>query len=401
MPASERGKVLFRLADLITEHAEELALLETLDQGKTLTQCKSADIPLTAEHFRYYAGWCDKIEGTTIPCSGEYTAYTLREPIGVVAQIIPWNFPLLMAAWKLAPALCAGCCIVLKVSQYTPLTALRLGQLALEAGVPAGTLNILAGRGKEIGDALTGHPDVNKVAFTGSTSVGKHIMEECSKGIKPVTLELGGNSPVIVAPDADIEAAVKGCHEALFFNTGEACECGARFFVHSSIHDEFVKRSVELAMARKAGDPFCDDVRHGPIVSKKQLDKVLGYVEKGVEEGAKLECGGHHIGEKGGYLMEPTVFSNVSDDMAIARDEIFGPVQVILKWDDIEEVIERANATEYGLASAVWTKDIETMQVLTRGIKAGIVWVNTHHVMDASTPFGGYKESGIGREHGE
>ena len=400
MTGSQRGKVLLKIAEAIEANADSLAALETLDQGKTLVQSRQAHIPQSAEHFRYFAGWCDKIEGETIPSATPHTIYTLREPIGVVGQILPWNFPLLMAAWKVAPALAAGCSIVLKVSQYTPLTAIRLVEICHEAGVPPGTLNLLTGKGSEIGDAITNHPHIDKVAFTGSTSVGEKIMEGCSGGIKPVTLELGGNSPVVVAPDADMESAVAGAHEALFFNTGEACECGARIYVHESIYDEFVQKSVQLAKQRKAGDPFDTDVRHGPLVSEKQMNKVMSYIKKGQEEGATLAYGGNRIGDKG-FLIEPTVFCDVEDHMAISRDEIFGPVQVILKYKTFEEVIKRANDTEYGLAAAVWTKDIETMQALTRGIKAGTVWVNCHHIMDASAPFGGYKQSGIGREHGK
>ncbi|KAL4449497.1 hypothetical protein ABPG77_007141 [Micractinium sp. CCAP 211/92] len=400
MTGEQRARVLLRLADLVEEHSDELALLETLNNGKTYTQSRTIDVPGTAQHFRYFAGWCDKIQGSTIPVATEgFTAYTLREPIGVVGQIIPWNFPILMAGWKLAPALAAGCTIVLKVSQYTPLTALRIGELALEAGVPPGVVNILTGKGSECGDAIATHPLLDKVAFTGSTSVGKTIMADAAKNIKPVTLELGGNSPVVVCDDADLDDAVKGAHEALFFNMGQACECGGRLFVQEGIYDEFVKRSIELAKKRKIGDPFDESVAQGPLVSEKQVEKVLKYVESGKKEGAKLGCGGKRWGERGFYV-EPTVFYDVEDHMAIAKDEIFGPVQVILKFKTIDEVIRRGNATEYGLASAVWTQNINTMQAVTRGIKAGTVWVNTHHIMDAAVPFGGYKQSGIGREHG-
>ncbi|KAI7838277.1 hypothetical protein COHA_007931 [Chlorella ohadii] len=424
MTGYQRGRILERFADLVEEHAEELALLETLDNGKTYTQSKTIDVPGTAQHLRYFAGFCDKIEGKTIPCATEgFTAYTLREPIGVAGQIIPWNFPILMAGWKIAPALAAGCCIVLKVSwdalwlhtvasfgarlhpsqvqvsQYTPLTALRLGELALEAGVPPGVLNVLTGKGSECGDAITTHNLCDKIAFTGSTDVGKTIMAGASKNIKPVTLELGGNSPIVVCDDCNLEEAVKGAHEALFFNMGQACECGARLFVQEGIYDEFVKKSIELAKQRKVGDPFDESVAQGPLVSEKQVEKVMHYIELGQKEGAKLGYGGKRWGDKGFYL-EPTVFYDVKDDMAIARDEIFGPVQVILKFKTMDEVIVRANATEYGLAAAVWAQSLDRMQAATRGIKAGTVWVNTHHIMDAAVPFGGYKQSGFGREHG-
>lgn len=400
MTGEQRARVLLRLADLVEEHADELALLETLDNGKTFSQSRTIDVPGTAQHFRYFAGWCDKIQGATIPVATEgFTAYTLKEPIGVAGQIIPWNFPILMAGWKLAPALAAGCTIVLKVSQYTPLTALRLGELALEAGVPPGVLNVLTGKGSECGDAITTHPLVDKVAFTGSTSVGKTIMAGAAKNIKPVTLELGGNSPVVVCDDADLDAAVQGAHEALFFNMGQACECGARIFVQEGVYDEFVKRSIELAKKRKIGDPFDKSVAQGPLVSEKQVEKVLEYVDQGKKEGAKLGCGGKRWGDRG-FFVEPTVFYDVEDHMAIARDEIFGPVQVIFKFKTIDEVIRRGNDTDYGLAAAVWTQSLDIMQAVTRGFRAGTVWVNTHHIMDAAVPFGGYKQSGIGREHG-
>ncbi|KFM23636.1 Aldehyde dehydrogenase X, mitochondrial [Auxenochlorella protothecoides] len=388
------------------ENAEELALLETLDNGKTYSQSSTVDIPETIYHFRYFAGFADKIEGATIPVGSAgvtgkgFTAYTLREPIGVVGQILPWNFPALMAAWKLAPALAVGCTVVLKVSQHTPMTGLRIAELALEAGLPPGVLNVLTGKGSDIGDAICNHPGIDKVAFTGSTKIGKIIGGTATGNLKPVTLELGGNSPVIVTDTADLEAAALGAHEALFFNAGQACECGARVFVDERVYDEFCARSIELAKGRKTGDPFDPDVKHGPMISEQQMDKVLELIESGKKQGAKLVAGGERLGEEG-YFLQPTVFVDVQDDMDIARDEIFGPVQIIFKYKTLEEGLRRANDTNYGLASAVWTKDIETMQLASRTLKAGTVWVNTHHVLDAAVPFGGYKESGLGREHGK
>jgi acyl-CoA reductase-like NAD-dependent aldehyde dehydrogenase len=382
------------------EHFEELCLLESLDSGKLLSQTKKSDVPQSIEHFRYFAGWADKIEGSTIPMSMDgYTAYTLREPIGVVGQIIPWNFPLLMAAWKLSPALACGCTVVLKVSQFTPLTALKVAELALEAGVPPGVINLLTGKGSEIGDAITTHPFVDKVAFTGSTSVGHKIVEGSAKNLEPVTLELGGDSPVVVWDDVDLDTAVAGAFRSAFFNMGQACECGARIFVHENIYDEFVKRSINMAKAAKIGDPFDESSKAGPVISEKQMQKVLEYIEKGKKEGAKLGAGGKRLGEEG-YYIEPTVMYDVADEMSVAKDEIFGPVQVILKFTGEQEVIRRANDTNYGLAAGVWTNSIERMQAATRGIKAGTVWVNCHHLLDAAVPFGGYKQSGYGREHG-
>uniref|UniRef100_A0A1D2ACJ9 Aldehyde dehydrogenase domain-containing protein n=1 Tax=Auxenochlorella protothecoides TaxID=3075 RepID=A0A1D2ACJ9_AUXPR len=406
MSGRERAGILFKLADLLEENAEELALLETLDNGKTYSQSSTVDIPETIYHFRYFAGFADKIEGATIPVGSAgvtgkgFTAYTLREPIGVVGQILPWNFPALMAAWKLAPALAVGCTVVLKVSQHTPMTGLRIAELALEAGLPPGVLNVLTGKGSDIGDAICNHPGIDKVAFTGSTKIGKIIGGTATGNLKPVTLELGGNSPVIVTDTADLEAAALGAHEALFFNAGQACECGARVFVDERVYDEFCARSIELAKGRKTGDPFDPDVKHGPMISEQQMDKVLELIESGKKQGAKLVAGGERLGEEG-YFLQPTVFVDVQDDMDIARDEIFGPVQIIFKYKTLEEGLRRANDTNYGLASAVWTKDIETMQLASRTLKAGTVWVNTHHVLDAAVPFGGYKESGLGREHGK
>ncbi|KAK9902186.1 hypothetical protein WJX75_007160 [Coccomyxa subellipsoidea] len=400
MSGRERGRLIYKLADLMEEHLLELATLESLDNGKPLSVAKSSDLPEGIEHLRYYAGWADKIHGLTIPTAGNMQAHTYREPLGVIGQIIPWNFPILMQAWKLGPALAGGNTIVMKVAEQTPLSALRVGELALEAGIPPGVLNIVPGSGSVAGAALASHKGVDKIAFTGSTEVGKIIMKQAAENVVPVTLELGGKSPFVVCPDADLDAAVECAHQALFFNMGQCCTAGSRTFVHESIYDEFVKRAVKRASEKAVGDPFDESTEQGPQVSKEQFEKILSYIEKGQQEGATLEYGGKRIGDKG-YYLEPTVFSNVTDDMSIAKDEIFGPVQSILKWSSIGEVLERANATEYGLAAGVFTSNLNWATTLSRGLKAGTIWVNTWNTFDAGVPFGGYKMSGIGREHGE
>ncbi|CAL8465907.1 g5443 [Coccomyxa elongata] len=400
MSGRQRGNIMNKLATLMEKHSEELATLESLDNGKPYAVALAADVPLSVEHLRYYAGWADKIYGQTIPVEGKMTAYTLREPIGVVGQIIPWNFPLLMQAWKLGPALAPGNTVVMKVAEQTPLSALRVGELALEAGLPPGVLNIIPGDGPVAGAALASHKGINKVAFTGSTEVGRIIMRQAAENIIPVTLELGGKSACIICPDADLDEAVRGAHDALFFNHGQCCTAGSRTFVHESIYDEFVARAAKTASNRRVGDPFDRSTQQGPQVSQEQFDKILGLINKGVEEGAKLETGGKRHGDRG-YFVQPTVFSNVTDDMTIAKDEIFGPVQSILKWSSVEEVIRRANDTEYGLAAGVFTKNINLANTISRALKAGTVWVNTWNQFDAGVPFGGYKTSGIGREKGE
>eukprot|EP00891_Asterochloris_glomerata_P008274 jgi/Astpho2/8274/Aster-01357 len=400
MTGRERGNIMRKFAALIEENIDELAVLESLDNGKPFKYSRNTDLPQCVEHIHYYAGWADKIHGKVIPVNGEMMAYTYKEPIGVVGQIIPWNFPLLMACWKLGPALATGCTVVMKVAEQTPLSALRLGELALEAGVPPGVINVLPGDGPGAGAAVAKHSGIDKCAFTGSTEVGKLIMKQAADFIKPVTLELGGKSPCIICPDADLDQAVEGAHFALFFNMGQCCTAGSRTFVHEDIYDEFVKRAKARAENHKVGDPFQDDTEQGPQVSQEQFEKILDYIKRGEEQGAKLETGGKRVGDKG-YYLEPTVFSNVTDDNIIAQDEIFGPVQSILKWKTIEEVIERANDTEYGLAAGVFSKNIDWINSISRGVKSGTVWVNCWNVFDAAVPFGGYKLSGIGREHGE
>jgi len=399
MTAKERGRIMYKLADLMEKHAEEFAQLETLDNGKPILYSRVADVPLSIDHLRYYAGWSDKIHGSTLPVDGPYWAYTLHEPLGVVGQIIPWNFPLLMAAWKLGPALACGNTVVLKVAEQTPMTALRLGELALEAGLPPGVLNILPGYGPTAGAALVEHPGVDKIAFTGSTEVGRKIGAIAGQNIKPCTLELGGKSAAIVLPDVDVDSTVATTHFALFFNHGQCCAAGSRLYVHEDIYDEFVEKSVEAAKKRRVGDPF-SDVDQGPQVDADQFNKILNYIKIGQEEGASLRVGGQRSGDTG-YYVEPTVFSDVKDSMKIAREEIFGPVQCIMKWSKVDEVIARANDSNYGLASGIFGRDITTINTITRSLKAGTVWTNCFNVYDAAVPFGGYKDSGLGREKGE
>jgi aldehyde dehydrogenase (NAD+) len=401
MSASERGKLMNRLADLMEKNLDELARLEALDNGKPYSVAKAADLPLSIACYRYYAGWADKIQGKTIPIAGNYFCYTRHEPVGVVGQIIPWNFPLLMQAWKLGPGLAAGNTVVLKPAEQTPLSALRVGELILEAGFPEGVVNILPGFGPTAGGAIARHPDVDKVAFTGSTEVGHLIMEAAAKSnLKRVTLELGGKSPNVVFADADMSQAIEGSHFALFFNQGQCCCAGSRLFVEEKCYDEFVQKSVERAKRRTVGDPFDPKTEQGPQVDSDQFKKVMTYIEAGNEEGAELLAGGHRVGDRG-FFIEPTVFANVKDDMKIAREEIFGPVMSILKFRDINEVVERANRTEYGLAAAVWTRDIGKAHAIADNLRAGTVWVNCYDVFDAAAPFGGFKQSGMGRELGE
>jgi aldehyde dehydrogenase (NAD+) len=401
MSASERGKLLNRLADLIEKNADELATLESLDNGKPKHVAAAADLPLVIACYRYYAGWADKIQGKTIPISGDYFCYTRHEPVGVVGQIIPWNFPLLMQAWKLAPALACGNTVVLKVAEQTPLSALRVGELILEAGFPEGVVNILPGYGPTAGAAIARHMDVDKIAFTGSTEVGHLIMKASAESnLKRVTLELGGKSPNIVFADADMEQAIEGSHFALFFNQGQCCCAGSRVFVEEKVYDQFVQKSAERAKRRVVGDPLNKITEQGPQVDDEQFKKVLGYVESGKKEGAKLVAGGERVGDRG-YFVAPTVFADVQDDMKIAQEEIFGPVMSILKFKDMDELVDRANKTIYGLAAAVWTRDIGKAHHVANNVRAGTVWVNCFDVFDAAAPFGGFKQSGLGRELGE
>lgn len=397
--AYERGRLISKLADLVEKHSEELAFLESLDNGKPMWFSKNHDLALSIATFRYYAGLADKIHGETIPVSGPYFCYTRKEPVGVAGQIIPWNFPLLMATWKLAPALAAGCTIVLKPAEQTPFSALRLGELIAEAGFPEGVVNIVPGFGAA-GQAIVNHPGVDKVAFTGSTEVGKSIMRNSSTAnLKRVTLELGGKSPNIILDDADVDAAVQQAQVALFYNMGECCIAGSRTYVHRNIYDQFVEKTVEAAKKRRIGDPLIEGTEQGPQIDQDQLNKIMHYIEIGKSEGAELLTGGKRLGNKG-YFVEPTVFANCNDDMTITKEEIFGPVFSVLRFDDIDEIIARANSTNYGLGAGIVTRDIEKAFKLANAIKAGTVYVNCYDVFWTNTPFGGFKDSGIGRELG-
>ncbi len=400
-PASERGRLLNRLADLIEAHADELARLESLDNGKPLSIARAVDVAATVSCYRYFAGWADKIQGRTIPVDGDYFCYTRHEPVGVVGQIIPWNFPMLMQAWKLAPALATGNTVVMKPAEQTPLTALRIGELIVEAGFPEGVVNLVPGYGPTAGAAIANHMDVDKVAFTGSTEVGHLVMEAAARSnLKRVTLELGGKSPNIVFADTDVDEAVEGAHFGLFFNHGQCCCAGSRVFVEQKIYDQFVEKSSHRAKNRTVGDPFDPKTEQGPQVDEAQFDKVMGYIESGKSEGANMVCGGERVGDRG-YFIQPTVFADVQDEMKIAREEIFGPVMSIIPFKSVDEVVERANRTTYGLAAAVWTRDIKKAHAIANNVRAGTVWVNCYNVLDPRAPFGGFKQSGIGRELGE
>ncbi|HZZ29498.1 MAG TPA: aldehyde dehydrogenase family protein [Pirellulales bacterium] len=400
MDARDRGKLMNRLADLIEEEIDELAALETLDNGKPIRDSRAADLPLTIDCLRYYAGWADKLHGQTIPVRGNYFTYTRREPVGVVGQIIPWNFPMLMVAWKWGPALAAGNTIVMKPAEQTPLTCLRMAKLAQEAGFPDGVINVVPGYGPTAGGALVKHPDVDKVAFTGSTEVGQIIMRDAAGTLKRISLELGGKSPNIVFADSDLDAAAAGAHLGLYFNQGQCCCAGSRLFVEDKIHDKFVEKITAMNGKRKLGDPLDPTTEQGPQVNKEQFDKILGYIESGKKEGAKCVTGGERFGNKG-YFIEPTLFTGVTDKMKIAEEEIFGPVMSILRFKDVDEIVQRANKTNYGLAAAVWTRDVAKAHLLAKKLKAGTVWINCYDVFDAAAPFGGFKQSGIGRELGE
>ncbi|XP_072938317.1 aldehyde dehydrogenase, mitochondrial [Epargyreus clarus] len=398
MDASQRGYLINRLADLAERDKTYLASLETLDNGKPFLAAYYGDVSALVKNLRYYAGWADKNHGKVLPTDGKYFAYTRHEPVGVCGQIIPWNFPLLMASWKLGPALATGNTIVLKPAEQTPLTALYLAQLIKEAGFPPGVVNVLPGYG-DAGAAIVDHPDVDKVAFTGSTEVGKLIQRGAAGSVKRITLELGGKSPNIILADADLSAAVEHAHMALFYNMGQCCTAGSRTFVEDKIYDQFVEMSAERAKRRVVGDPFRPDVEQGPQVDREQHTKILSLIESGKKQGAKLVAGGGRHGDVG-YFVQPTVFSDVKDDMDIAKIEIFGPVQQILKFSQLDEVLERSNNTEYGLAAAVFTKDLDKANYLIQGLRAGTVWVNDYNVFGNQVPFGGFKQSGLGRENG-
>ena len=402
---SDRGRIIWKIGDLILEHAEELAQLESLDNGKPYAVALGADVPLAADLFHYMAGWATKIEGNTINISVPYMpganfhSYTLREPIGVVGQIIPWNFPLLMAAWKLGPALTTGCTVVLKPAEQTPLTALRLAGLIAEAGVPEGVVNVVAGFGETAGAALAAHSDVDKVAFTGSTEVGKLIVGAAgASNLKKLTLELGGKSPNIVFDDAE-DAAIEGAANAIFFNHGQCCVAGSRLFVQESRFDEVVDGVAEIAKSIKLGSGLDPTTQMGPLVSEEQFQRVSGFLESGRTDGANALAGGGRHGDRG-YFIEPTVLTNTRPDMKVVREEIFGPVVVAAPFSNLDEIAGQANDSEYGLGAGIWTRDISKAHALAKKLRAGTVWINCYNVFDASLPFGGYKQSGWGREMG-
>jgi aldehyde dehydrogenase (NAD+) len=399
MDAVERGRLLFKLADRIEQEAGELAMLESLNCGKTI-QDSRGDMQGVVNTLRYYGGWADKIEGRTVPVRGNFLSYTLRQPVGVVGQIIPWNFPLLMLAWKWGPALACGNTVLMKPAEQTPLTALKVAALAIEVGFPPGVINILNGFGETTGHAMVIHPGIDKIAFTGHVDTAKIIQKNAADTLKRTTFELGGKSPNVIFADCDLDQAVEGAFHAIYFHCGQCCTAGSRLFVEEKIHKEFVERLAAKAKSRKVGDPMDEATEQGPQVSQEQLDKILGYIDAGQKQGAKLLVGGQRVGAKG-YFVSPTIFDNVKDDMTIAKDEIFGPVVSVLPFKSMEEVIERANNTQYGLAAGVWTKNIDKAHLYAKAVKAGTVWVNCYHVVDTTTPFGGFKMSGQGRENGE
>jgi phenylacetaldehyde dehydrogenase len=404
MSNSERGQLLWKLADLLQENLEEFAEIESLDNGKPLSVARVADVPLAVDMFRYMAGWATKITGSTLSFSspGAFHSYTMREPIGVVGQIIPWNFPLLMAAWKLAPALAAGCTVVLKVAEQTPMSGLRLAELFDQAGFPPGVVNILTGFGEGAGAPLAAHPLVDKVAFTGSTEVGKLIVKASAGNLKKVSLELGGKSPAIIFPDADLERAIPGTASAIFFNQGQCCCAGSRLFVHESVYDKVLQGVSDIAGGITMGPGLDPQTGMGPLVSEEQFDKVTGYIDSGVKEGARVAAGGKRHGDRG-YFVQPTVLTNTKPSMKVVREEIFGPVVCAESFSDadLDRMAREANDTTFGLAASVWTRDLSTAHKMARRIRSGTVWINCHNVFDASLPFGGYKQSGWGREMGE
>jgi phenylacetaldehyde dehydrogenase len=411
MPPSQRARLLWRLADLVEENAEEFAELETLNQGKPMELARHLDIPVVCEAFRYFAGWCTKIEGTTNNLSlpdlrGEdtigptYHAYTLREPVGVVGLIVPWNFPLLMASTKLGPALAVGCTCILKPAEETPLTALRLGELIAEAGFPEGVVNIVTGYGHTAGAAISAHPDVDKVAFTGSTEVGKLIAQAATGNLKKVSLELGGKSPAVVFADADLDIAIKGAASSIFLNTGQVCFAGSRLLVEKQVYDQVVDGVAEIASNIKVGAGQDPESEMGPVISSKQLERICGYIEQGVTDGAEVVTGGERDGEQG-YFIKPTVMVGVDSQAAVVREEIFGPVLSIQSFDDLAGAEEMANDTCFGLGASIWTRDISKAHRLAAEIQAGTIWINSNNMVDISIPFGGYKQSGWGRENGK
>jgi aldehyde dehydrogenase (NAD+) len=400
MDARDRGRLMYRLADLLEEEADDLAALESLDNGKPIREARGADLPLTIDCLRYYAGFADKIHGQTIPIRGNYFTYTRREPVGVVGQIIPWNFPMLMTSWKWGPALAAGCTIVMKPAEQTPLSCLRMARLAQKAGIPDGVINVVPGFGPTAGASIVKHPGVDKVAFTGEHTTAQTIMREAAQSLKRLTFELGGKSPNIVFADSDLDAAAQGAHFGLYFNQGQCCCAGSRVFVEEKVHDKFVEKVASLNKSRKLGNPLDPLTEQGPQVDRAQFDKILKYIELGKQQGARCVTGGGRYGTAG-FFVQPTLFDGVRDEMSIATDEIFGPVMSVLKFKDLDEIAARANNTMYGLAAAVWTRDIGKAHQMAKKLKAGTVWINCYDVLDTAAPFGGFKMSGMGRELGE
>jgi acyl-CoA reductase-like NAD-dependent aldehyde dehydrogenase len=400
MRAADRGRVLHKLANLIELHGEEIAALESRDAGKPISAVLRQDLPAAVDTLRYYAGWADKINGQVVPARPDALTYTVREPVGVVGAIVPWNFPLMIGMWKMAPALACGCTIVLKPAEITPLSALRIGELALEAGLPPGVLNVVPGFGKSAGRALVDHPDVDKVTFTGSPTVGREILAGAAGNLKRVTLELGGKSANVIFADADLDAAVKAAASGIFFNTGQVCSAGSRVLVQAEIYDEVVDRLTARAKSIRVGLPSDRATAMGPIVSQTQMARVLDYIDIGVREGASLAAGGRRL-EGPGYFVGPTVFANVAHDMRISQEEIFGPVVSVVRFDDEADAIAKANGTRYSLAAGVWSRDIGRVQRFARHVKAGTVWINTYGYTDIRLPWGGSRDSGYGREHGD
>jgi len=400
LSARERGRLVRKVADRLMEKIDDVARLETLHNGKPISESRHIEVPAAAECFEYFAGWADKVMGETIPVKGNHLTYTLREPVGVVAAIVPWNFPLLLAAWKVAPALACGNTVILKPASQTPLTALALGEIAVEVGLPPGVLNVITGPGSSVGQAIVEHPGIDKIAFTGDTNTGKSIMRSAADSLKKITLELGGKSPNIVLPDADMEAAIRGATIGIFYGKGEVCAAGSRLLVDRSIKNEFVDKLVARVKKMAPGDPMDPKTRFGALASKKQLETVLRYVSSGKQEGATLLTGGERadIGTGKGYFVQPTVFADVKPEMTISREEIFGPVLATIEFADLDEAIARANDSPYGLAAGVWTRDVKKAHYVARKLQAGTVWVNTYNVYDTAAPFGGYKQSGFGRE---
>jgi aldehyde dehydrogenase (NAD+) len=400
MRAAERGRILMRFSELLREHQDEIVALESLDAGKPLAAVKRQDVPAAIDTLAYYAGWCDKINGQVVPVRPDALTYTIREPVGVVGAIVPWNFPLMIGMWKIAPALACGCTMVVKPAEITPLSALRVGELALEAGVPPGVLNIVTGKGRVVGDAIVAHPDIDKVTFTGSPSVGRGILQGAAGNFKRVTLELGGKSANVIFADANIDNAVRAAASGIFFNTGQVCSAGSRILAHRDVYDEVVERLAARAKGIKVGDPAERETTMGPLVSAAQMKTVLDYVEIGRNEGASIVTGGARIGQKG-FFVEPTVFANVAHEMRISQEEIFGPVASVVRFDDEEDAVRIANGTAYSLAAGVWSADIGRVHRVAHALKAGTVWINTYGYTDVRLPWGGSGDSGFGREHGD